>query len=213
MTKHPLLLTVTASALVLFGAAVATPRAAVAQTLTLSGSFSVTQSNATGNEPTIEPTSDSFSDLQLTTGTAYGPVDFLSVSPARSSGCRYCSNTASDTITVTFTGLDDGTSASTASSYSDTATYVADYNNDTDSVTWNDSGSELDPIVVDFTDGAVLDLTLGNASDWTIYPTITAEFVQGPSQSNNAVPGPATIAVFGSDVVGLGLLRRVRRTG
>jgi hypothetical protein len=110
------------------------------------------------------------------------------------------------TITATFTNLSDGTS-STAGSYNDTAVWLANYNNQTDSITWSNSGSELDPIVVQFTDGASLDITLGNASDWSIMPTIKFTLVDTPPQ----VPEPASLALFGAALAGLGLLEAARR--
>jgi hypothetical protein len=109
---------------------------------------------------------------------------FSPLPPASGSGSH---DTA--TITVTFTQLSDGT-ASTLSSYSDTAIWAADYNNQTDSITWSNSGSDLNPIVVNFTDGSVFDITSGNASDWSIKPTINFTFTEAPA----VAPEPSSLA-------------------
>jgi PEP-CTERM motif len=139
--------------------------------------------------------------LVLNLGSSTGDKDFYTATPPGSGSGK--NDTA--TITVTFTQLSDG-SASTLSSYTETAIWEADYNNQTDSITWSDSGSDLDPIVVDFVDGAVLDITLVNASDWSIVPEVNFTFVDAPAP----VPEPTTLALLGAAFAGLGLLRAAR---
>jgi hypothetical protein len=99
-----------------------------------------------------------------------------------------------------------GTAGSALSSYSDTAIWTADYNNLTDSITWSNSGSDLNPIVVDFTDGSVLDITLRNASDWSIKPTVNFTFTDAPA----AAPEPNSLTLFVTALAALGLLGAAR---
>jgi hypothetical protein len=73
---------------------------------------------------------------------------------------------------------------------------MANYSNETDSVIWNNSG----PLVVNFTDGSILDIFLIDAEDWTIYPYIKFKMVQGPT---TRVPEPGTLAVTAFGLLGL----------
>jgi hypothetical protein len=178
--------------------------AAMAASETVAGSYTVSYSATTGNGPSITSpslnTPTSFND-NLTIGTPVTVTTF-SVSPAGSSGDR--SNTVTGTITVNFTFNTPNTATT-----SDTAAYIANYNNDTDSVTWAGSGSNsYAPLVVDFANGSVLDIDLNNASDWTIHPSISFDLVSGP---NNTVPEPASIALLGSGLLGLGFVTYRRR--
>jgi hypothetical protein len=203
MTRQPLLPTATAAAPVLFGAVAATPRNARADTSTISGNRSVSQSTATGSEPTTgQPNRQSFSQM-FTVGAATAPTDVVSISPAGSSGacgtrpdhCNSSNDTASDTVTITFCDLSDGT-PSTATDYVNTATYQANHygthpcsdntGSRTDRLDWtgaatSPSGSSTDSMT--FTEGAVFRATL-NAPDSTIYPTIRAEPVEAPNSAS-----------------------------
>jgi hypothetical protein len=224
MTKHSLLPTVTA-ALVLLGAALTAPQTAHADTYTLSGDLSIGQTAGTGNEPTIDGSSYSITDQGFTIpglagGTIYGPTELFSISPAGSSGCGSC--TVSDTISVTFSGLSDGTSSSIQNSYTYSGTYEAKYggtalpcsdsgNGDTDCFDWAGAGSSPTGSVLEtimFGDGASLDLTLANASDWTIYPEISAEFFAAQTGQQSPVPEPASMILFASSLGGLPVIRR-----
>jgi len=132
-------------------------------------------------------------------------TSFFSVSPAGSSGCNFsCDYTASGTITVTFSSMElivgGNTYTSTQSSYQDTAAYIADYNNDTDSVTWTSS-----VVPVTFTNGEVLDIKLYNASDWTIDPEISLTVSQTP------LPAALPLFLGGLSVMGVLGWRRRRK--
>jgi hypothetical protein len=211
------LLIATATALIVSGTV-----AAHASPITVKGSYTVTQSNPTGNEPTItDDLSSSFTE-SLTYGISK-TTNFISVAPAGSSGtcggskpaCNSTNDTATDTIKVTFSfTLPTGG----AGDFVETGTYIADYDGtakydgksctsspgtETDCVVWSTSN---DPIVVSFSDGDTLDVTLNNAQDWTMTPTITFLLTDAPS-----VPEPASIAIFGTALTSLIFVRRRRK--
>jgi hypothetical protein len=179
-----------------------------AAALTITGQYSLSISSVNGGwSPTAasnlsDNLSSPFSENLASAGSSTAALTFYTATPP---GFGNGSNDTA-TITATFTNLSDGTS-SAIGSYNDTAVWQANYNNQTDSITWSNSGSELDPIVVQFTDGASLDITLGNASDWSIMPTIKFTLVDTPAQ----VPEPASLALFGTALAGLGLLTAARR--
>ena len=119
---------------------------------------------------------------QLTVGTPL-TVNFFTASPRgtcdTSLGYTCAGNTATGTITASFTFLGPGSGAT--GKFTDTATYSADYNTSqsprmlgieqrSDCIVWSATN---DPVTVNFTDGAVMKVTLSNAQDWAITPTIT----------------------------------------
>jgi hypothetical protein len=140
----------------------------------------------------------------LTVGTPF-TTNFFTSDPA--SSCTSCgvSKTATGTITATFSFSEPtGATGSTTA----TGTYTANYNNNTDSVVWNTGN----PITVNFTNGDVLTVTLINASDWNITSKITFNMTQTTTTGggSTAAPEPASLALLGSAVFGIGAIRRRR---
>ncbi|HUA76165.1 MAG TPA: PEP-CTERM sorting domain-containing protein [Acetobacteraceae bacterium] len=177
--------------------------AAHADVVDVTGSYTLSDTMTLGNAPSLgHVVSDPFSE-DLTVGASpTSATRFFSVSPAGSCG-RNCGrgDTASGTITVDFSiNTPDGTQK-----ISDTAAYTADYKNDTDSVVWT-----TNDLVVAYSSLLNLDITLGNAQDWTIYPTISFDLVDAPPPTTDT-PEPGSFALLGTGLLGLFGVTRLRR--
>jgi hypothetical protein len=175
--------------------------AANAATVTVDGSYSTSYTASKGNSPSIsDDLNHSFTE-NLTLGASTSALNFFTVSPSQSCGNCGSADTATGTIKVTF-AFTEPTGAT--GSFTDTATYTADYRNDTDSVVWS---SANDPIVVDFSNGDVLDVTLINASDWAITPEIKFDLTD---PSPTPIPGALPLFAGGLGMVGF-LSRRKKK--
>src|SRR5580704_2956281 len=95
---------------------------AFATVITVNGSYTVSQSGATGNKPTITDDLASSFSLPLTVGTPSSVTNFISVTPAGSSGTS--NHIATDTLTVTFS-FSSPTGAT--GNLVETGTYTANY--------------------------------------------------------------------------------------
>jgi hypothetical protein len=188
---------------------------AYAAPTTVAGTYSITQSavSPTGaNE--WSPADDLGSPFgeSLNVGVATANTDFFTLNPPGSSGCG-SSCTETETVSAAFTFTSPSGTTPTPVTFS--ATFTAHWGSQTDTLIWAGSsgsggadGNGFVTETVDFTDGAVLDIILSNAQDWSSIPSISFDLVDTPT---TVVPEPASLALVGAALLGFGLTRRLRK--
>jgi hypothetical protein len=186
--------------------------AGAASATTVDGQYSVSYSGNTSTKPMIsDDLSSSFSFVNTQAKT-----NFITVAPCN--GCASYGSTVTGTLTVTFSNFTFNGVAATIESITPTSvtgTYEAKYGGsalscttsgpgNTDCVNWgtNSNSNGSTQYVIDFTDNAVLDVTLYNANDWNITPEISFDLATAPG-APAPTPLPAGLPLFAG---GLGVL-------
>jgi hypothetical protein len=171
--------------------------AAEAGPITVDGSYVISQ---TGSAIITDDLTNPFS-LSLDVGVPTSPVDFFN---------EFETSAANNTITATFTfTLPSAGNGSNSSPEIFTVTGRARH----DSLIWNSAGQ----ITVNFTDGAILDITLsdetfnGVATAYKgLTPTIIFDLVQGPTSGSDpptGVPEPSSVALLSVSLLGFWIFR------
>jgi len=196
---------------------------------TITGSYSAVDTGTGSYLPTINYNGNPFLTSpfteQLSVGVTTAPTTFLQVSPVSGSSSV---GTQTGSILIDMNLSDSATSSITGVSYSSggngailsnqsiqfMANYELFYGNQTDCLTWNSASCTPngttstigETLTVNFSDGAVLAINLYNWSDWDMAPQISFDLVSPDPPTS--VPEPASIAVLGAGLLGLGLARR-----
>lgn len=207
---------------------------------TVSGTYSVTQTQTAGQTGTTPSVNDDLSHpngftVSTPANTVTTAQPFITTDPAGSSGLACGRNkqpectSANDTVYSTLTA--DFQIALTPGVYetvTDTGIYEANYTNNSDYIDWNGATDNsactpysdgTSPTVTDcvvlpatFADGDVVDVILNDAADWNITSDISFEYLPETTTTGGQlpVPEPTSIALLCVGILGLGAARWLR---
>ena len=140
--------------------------------------------------------------------------NLFTVAPAGSCPGNYASETLSVTFTVT--GVSNSTSNNVetglyTAKYTGTvlpcaATDPASTHGQSDCVNWDPAHRTIEFALLGADAGFFLDITLNDAIDWNIVPTVSYQVVDAPTL--RLLPEPGTLALLGLGLVGLAASRR-----
>jgi len=207
-------------------ALLATASTARATPVTITGSYTAVNTVTGPYAATINDDGGSFltspfSIGGLTAGVTTSPTTFLQIAPVYG-GVGIIQGSIDVAMTLTAPGNSAATSVQVSNGGNGAtllngtvyfaANYELFYGNQTDCTTWdaatctgnNPKSTVGEILTVGFADGAIVAINLYDYSDWNMTPNISFKLASAPTR----VPEPGTLAIFGSAMAGLVVLRR-----
>jgi hypothetical protein len=220
------------AAFLLFAATAVLAGSENANAVTIHGSYTVSYTPIAGNSPTFTYSGalshTSFTINPTLNGAATAQQNFFVINPTSSCGSNcikgpnegttshpkyYYTQEGTVSVTFSFSGL----TVLSGSYLTETGLYQAKYggaalspcalpsgSGDTDCITWKTTAQGgHDPLIVNFSNGTTLAISLYDAEDWAITPKVSFKLYTTPVNAPPpAVPVPGAIWLFGSVLAG-----------